>query len=121
MEINSDSELSPHGERYIWPQFTNIVYVPGKDLSLGNQYMEVKLVVRKAMGAILEWLLFNNGFPSLATRAIWSRRSFISACSALQSSVGSHAELRYYQLLERFKSDAPYVRELSRLVCTPIA
>lgn len=120
IEVDSDSASSLHGEDYIWPQFTNIVHVPGRELSLGHQYFEVKLVVRKAMDLILERLLFNNGFPSLALRAIWSRRSFIDACSILETSVGSHAQLRYYQLLQRFKSDAPYVRELSRLVCTSI-
>ncbi len=115
IDIDSDSS-SLHGEDYIWPQFTNIVRVPGRELSLGNQYFEVRLVVRKAMDLILERLLFNNGFPSLALRATWSRRSFITACSIIESSVGSHAQLHYYQLLERFKSDAPYVQELSKLV-----
>jgi hypothetical protein len=111
---DTESESEPGYPR--WPHFTDIVQSPGRDLSLGPQHFEVKLVVRKAMDAMLESLLFHNGFPSLATRAVWSRRSFINACAALEGSVGDHATDRYKTLSERFKKDAGYVRELAKLV-----
>lgn len=116
MELGSDSESSQDSEDYSWPEFTNIIHGPGKDLSLGRQYFEVKLVVRKAMDFILERILFANGFPSLAVRAVWCRRSFISASIFLETSLAPHSSERYRQLTERFKSDASYVRELSSLV-----
>ena len=116
IEIDSESESSQHGEDIVWPNFTDIVHVPGRELSLGLQHLEVKLVVRKAMDFVLEHLLFYNGFPGLALRAIWSRRAFIKASTSLVSSVGAHVQDRYQQLSDRFRSDAPYVRNLSRLV-----
>lgn len=114
IEIDSDTESESSQDA--WPTFTEIVRMPGRELTLGQQHFEVKLVVRKAMDFIIERLLFHNGFPSLAIRAIWSRKSFIEASTSIESSVGSYAQDRYHQLSERFKSDAPYVRELSRLV-----
>jgi hypothetical protein len=116
IEVDSDSEESVHGEDYSWPTFTNIVRMQGRDLSLGQQHFKVKLVVRKAMDYIIEYLLFRNGFPSLAIRAIWSRRAFINASMSLESTGGAHAQERYKQMSARFKTDAPYVRELSKLV-----
>ena len=116
IEIDSGTEESDPDDR-VWPLYTNIVRVFGRELTLGPQHFEVKLAVRKAMDYMLEFLLFKDGFPSLAMRAIWSRRSFINASVSLEASVGPHAQERYQQLLERFKSDASYVRELSRLVC----
>ena len=113
IEIDSDSESSQH----VWPTYTNIVVTAGKkDLSLTSQYHEIRVTVRKAMDLILERLLFQNGFPSLATRAIWSRRSFLEASAFMESSVGTHVREHYQILAERFKSEAQYVRELSRLV-----
>lgn len=115
--IESDSSTEESDDECVWPSYTNIVHVRGRDLSLGQQHFEVKLVVRKAMNHMLEFLLFKDGFPSLAMRAIWSRRSFICASISLESSFGASAQERYQRLTERFKSDASYVRELSRLVC----
>lgn len=117
IEIGSDSEESTDTEANRFPQFTNIVHVSGRELSLGQQNFEVQLAVRKAMDYMLEYLLFRNGFPSLAIRAIWSRRAFINASTSLESSLGAHSAERYKQLSERFKTDATYVRELGRLVC----
>jgi hypothetical protein len=91
--------------------------VAGKELTLGLQYFEVKITVRKAMDFMLERLLFRDGFPSLPIRAIWSRKSFIEASTFLESSVGTHAQDHYRYLTERFKSDAKYVQQLSKLVC----
>ena len=68
------------------------------------------------MNLVVERLLFENGFPSLATRAIWNRRCLINACSFVEQSTGAHAQGRYTRLLERLKTDANYVKELSKLV-----
>jgi hypothetical protein len=74
------------------------------------------------MNLVVDRLLFENGFPSLATRAIWDRRVLINACSSIeQSSSGSQARSRYQQLLQRIKSDAEYVKELSKLVSTYVS
>lgn len=115
IEISSDTESSD--DERGWPSFTDLVCISGKELSLGQQNIEVALVVRKALGYVLENLLFRNGFPCLATRAIWSRRSFIHASTYLETSLGDHVQDRYRQLTERLKSDATYVRLLSKLVC----
>jgi hypothetical protein len=112
---NSDSS-SEHGYDGPQPEFTNLVHVPGRELTLGHQHFEVKLVVRKAMDLVVGRLLFGNGFPSLATRAIWNRRSLINACTSIEQSVGSHAQGRYHLLSERIKNDAEYVQVLSKLV-----
>jgi hypothetical protein len=71
------------------------------------------------MNLIVERLLFENGFPSLATRAIWGRRTLLKACSSIEEtmgSMGSDARRRYCQLALRIKADAEYVKELSKLV-----
>ena len=68
------------------------------------------------MYLVVERLIFENGFPSLATRAVWNRRCLIKACSSIEQSTGSHARGRYSRLLERLKTDAEYVKELSKLV-----
>jgi hypothetical protein len=116
VEVDSDSESSQHGGDNAHPQFTDLVRISGRDLSLGHQHFEVKLVIRKAMDKVVERLLFENGFPSLAMRAIWNRRTLLSACSSIEQATGSHAQGRYQQLLLRIKTDAEYVKELSRLV-----
>ena len=117
VEVDSDSELSQHGhDTSGYPRFMTLVRVPGRDLSLSQQQFEVKLVVRKAMDLVVERLLFENGFPSLATRAIWNRRTLLLACSSLEQSAGTHAPSRYQQLSQRIKTDAEYVKELSKLV-----
>jgi hypothetical protein len=68
------------------------------------------------MDIVVAHLFFENGFPSLASRAIWNRRSLIKACASIEQSTGSHAQERYHQLLQRLKNDAEYVKMLSRLV-----
>lgn len=68
------------------------------------------------MGLVVDRLLFLNGFPSLATRAIWDRRCLINACDSIEQCTGTHAKGRYRQLLQRIRSDAEYVKELSKLV-----
>ena len=68
MDVDSDTEMSESGNRSdrMYPQFTALVRVPGRELSLGHQTFEVKLVIRGAMDLVVERLLFDNGFPSLA-------------------------------------------------------
>jgi hypothetical protein len=68
------------------------------------------------MNLVVEHLLFENGFPSLATRAIWNRRALLEACSLLDETIGYHARRRYQQLAHRIKTDPEYVKELSKLV-----
>ncbi len=116
IEFDSSTEESD-GDDCIWPPFTNIVHVHGRELSLGQQHFEVKLTVCKAMDYMLEFLLFKDGFPSLAIHAIWGRRLFINASTSLESSLGAHTQDHYQQLTDHFRSDASYVWELSRLVC----
>lgn len=116
IDVGSDSPPTENEDDGSHPEFTNLVHVPGRELTLGHQHFEVKLVVRKAMDLVVERLLFGNGFPSLATRAIWNRRSLINACASIEQSVGSPAQGRYYQLSQRIKNDAEYVKMLSKLV-----
>jgi hypothetical protein len=118
MVLESDTESdSSYGYERKWPTYTNIVHVHGRELSLGQQHFEVKLAVRKGMDYMLQYLLFRDGFPSLATHALWGRRSLINASTSLESSVSAHAQEYYQQLSDHFKCDASYVRKLSRLVC----
>lgn len=116
LDIDSGSEPSQHGDDPGYPGFTSLVRIPGREVSLSHQHFEVKLVIRKAMDLVVGRLLFENGFPSLATRAIWNRRSLLNACSSIELSTGSHANGRYHQLSQRLKTDAEYVKELSKLV-----
>jgi hypothetical protein len=114
-DVDSDS-LQSERDGGAHPDFTNLVQVIGRELSLGPQHFEVKHVVRKAMDMVVARLFFENGFPSLASRAIWNCRSLIKACTSIEQSTGSHAQERYHQLLQRLKNDAKYVKILSRLV-----
>jgi hypothetical protein len=116
VDVQVDSDSSSDGDDGNHPNFTKLVNVPGRELLLGQQSFEVKLIVQKAMDLVVDRLLFENGFPSLATRAIWNRRSLMSACSSLEQSVGSPARGRYRQLLQRIRNDAEYVKTLSKLV-----
>ena len=116
VEVDSDSAPPEHVDNSGHPQFTALVRGPGQKLCLSDQHFEVKLVIRKAMDLIVDLLLFQNGFPSLATRAIWNRRTLILACSLIEQSTGSYARQRYQQLSQRMKADAEYVKELSKLV-----
>lgn len=93
-----------------------LVREPGRELCLGSQNYEIRLVIRQAMNLIVEFLLFRDGFPSLATRAIWNRRTLILACSLIAKTTGSYARERYQQLEQRMKSDVDYVQEFSKLV-----
>lgn len=73
------------------------------------------------MGLVIGRLLFENGFPGLAIRAIWNRRCLINACSYIEQSIGSQAREHYQQLLQRMKNDAEYVKVLSKLVSVYIS
>jgi len=117
----SDSEPSEHGDDSTHPDFTILVRVPGWELSLGHQHFEVKLIMRKAMDLVVERLLFENGFPSLARRATWNRQSLLDVCSSIEQFTGSSAQGRYRQLSQRIKTDAEYVKELSKLVSMYVA
>jgi hypothetical protein len=68
------------------------------------------------MYLVVERLIFENGFPSLATRAVWNRRCLINACSFVEQSTGPHAQHRYSRLLQRLKTDTKYVQKISKLV-----
>jgi hypothetical protein len=113
--VDSDLEPSDHGSESD-AEFTTLVHVPGREVTLSHQHFEVKLVVRKAMGLVVGRLLFENGFPGLAVRAIWNRRCLINACTSIEQTIGSHAQERYRQLSQRLKTDAEYVKTLSKLV-----
>jgi hypothetical protein len=68
------------------------------------------------MDMVVERLLFENGFPSLATRAIWNRQTLLNACALIEQTTGAHVRHRYPQLAQHIKNDAEYVREISKLV-----
>jgi len=68
------------------------------------------------MGLVVEHLLFSNGFPSLATRAIWNRRCLINRCDSIEQCTGTHAKGHYQKLSQHMRSDAKYVKQLSKLV-----
>jgi uncharacterized protein (DUF342 family) len=68
------------------------------------------------MDMVVERLLSENGFPSLATRAIWNRWTLLNACSSIEHATGPHAKHHYQELSQRLKTVAEYVKELSKLV-----
>ena len=118
MPVPSLSDDAPGGE---WPLYTNLVYVPGKEPTLGHQTHEVQAIVRKAFDIIGEKIIFQNSFPGLAERAIWFRSALRTGCfSIFDTCTNSLVQDRYAKLWRRLSDDYSYVRVLSKLVtCLP--
>jgi hypothetical protein len=103
------------GAKMKWPPYSNLVYGPSGEVGILAQSDEVRAVVRRAIVVIEEFIIFENGFPDIATRAAWARKALLKAVNQLtQSKLTDHGH--YLFLKKRLKEDPEYVRDLSSVV-----
>jgi hypothetical protein len=112
----SSPTLDDEASNAVWPSYTNLVYVPGKEPTLGNQPHEVQAIVRKAFNIIGEKIIFQNSFPGLAERATWHRIALQSACCSIFEGCSSAVQKRYAKLWRRLCDDTGYIKVLAKLV-----
>ena len=106
-----------HGGR-MWPAYTNLVYSASGEVRILAQTDELKITVRKAISFMEEFIIFENAFPDLATRAAWARKALLKAANYLtQSKLTDYSH--YIFLKRRLKEDPEYVKNLSSLVRKP--
>lgn len=99
-----------------WPAYVNLVFGSSGDIGILGQTDEVKAVIRRAIYFIEEFIVFENAFPDLATRATWARKSLLKAVNDLAQSKLTDYD-RYLVIKKRLKEDLEYVRSLSAVVC----
>ena len=99
----------------VWPAYANIVYGSTGEVGILGQTDEVKTTIRKAIYFMEEFIIFENAFPDLATRATWARKSLLKAVNDLAQSKLTDYD-RYLVIKKRLKEDPEYVRSLSAVV-----
>ena len=90
-----------------------------KDIKLGIQPYELKLVIRKAISFIEGHLHFDHAFLSLSVRSEWNQAALEDACTVWELTSQGTVKLKYTQIKERVKVDNRYVNEISTLVGLP--
>jgi hypothetical protein len=99
----------------MWPAFTNLAYSASGKVGILGQTDEIKATVRKAMYFMEEFIIFENAFPDLATRATWARKALLKAVNHLSQSKLTDYD-QYLVIKKRIKEDPDYVRGLSSVV-----
>ena len=103
-----------HGGK-MWPDYTNIIYSSSGEVRILAQTEEVKITARKAIYFMEEFIIFDNAFPDLATRATWARKALLKAVTHMtQSKLNDYTH--FLVLKKRLKEDPGYVKDLSSLV-----
>lgn len=100
-----------------WPEYTHIGRLPPNNtIVLKYQGIELKLVIRKAMGLIEGRVRFRDAFPPLPKRVKWNRECLGKACDGLTNSSVENAKKRYMMIQKRLNNDERYFKEVSSLV-----
>ena len=100
-----------------WPAYTDLIYSASGEVGILAQSDEVKVTVRKAIYFIEEFIIFDNAFPDLATRAAWARKALLKAVNHLSQSGSRLRDYECYLFLKkRLKEDPEYVKALSSVV-----
>jgi hypothetical protein len=99
----------------VWPAYTNVAYSSSGEVGILGQTDEVKVIIRKAIYFMEEFIIFENAFPDLATRAASARKALLKAVNHLIQSKPTHFE-HYLVLKRRLKEDPEYVKSLSSVV-----
>ncbi|KAM6491448.1 hypothetical protein JOM56_013017 [Amanita muscaria] len=111
--------LSLDGEHTNWPYYTQLVYHQtnsGLDLGLSRQPHEIKLVIRRAIEIITERVIFEDAFPSAATRAAWIYSAILAAIRRCNEMAAGAAQHRYPRIRARVIAEPQYVQELSTMI-----
>jgi len=100
----------------VWPAYTNLAYSGSGEVGILGQTDEVKITIQKAIHFMEEFIIFENAFPDLATRAALARKALLKAVNHLIQSKSTDFE--HYLFLKRcLKEDPEYVKSLSSVVC----
>jgi hypothetical protein len=113
--VNNDCKPSANIGGMTWPAYTNLSFSSNGEVGILGQTDEVKVTVRKAIYFMDEFIIFDNAFPDLATRATWARKALLKAANHLtQYRLTDYSH--YLCLKKRSKEDPEYVKNLSPLV-----
>ena len=84
---------------------------------MSAQHFELKLIIRKALKAIVARIRFKNAFPTLGERFNWNRSALLKASRNISDWPSpASVKKRYKKFNERFRIDDEYIHEISTIV-----
>ncbi|KIL65826.1 hypothetical protein M378DRAFT_10430 [Amanita muscaria Koide BX008] len=85
------------------------------DVNLRDQSPELRVVIQTAIHKIISWIIFQDAFPSLVTRATWNRDALLQASADFMNASQEPLKERYRMIRQRVALDLNFVKNIGRL------
>ncbi|KIL63909.1 hypothetical protein M378DRAFT_11826, partial [Amanita muscaria Koide BX008] len=85
------------------------------DVNLRDQSTELRVVIQSAIHKITSWIIFQDAFPSILTRAKWNRDALLHSCSEFIECSQPPLKESYMAIRWRVSQDTSFVKNIGRL------